>query len=150
MASALRATPCVGICSTTYGDLVCRGCKRFAHEIVGWNTYADEQRTRVWQRLSTLRDASTASFLEVVDAQALRAAAGDLRLLDTAGSSLLGLGYELLRRRARDLQSLAEVGLRAICEAHVTPLAARDAIDAEFLLRSQAHFEHSFHIPVDQ
>ncbi|MEC9132488.1 MAG: DUF1289 domain-containing protein, partial [Pseudomonadota bacterium] len=23
-----RPTPCVGICSTTYGDLVCRGCKR--------------------------------------------------------------------------------------------------------------------------
>ena len=150
MSSALRATPCVGICSTTYGDLVCRGCKRFAHEIVGWNTYADEQRTRVWQRLSTLRDASTASFLEVVDVQVLRAAADDLHLRDTASTSLLGLGYELLRRRARDLQSLAEIGMRAIGEAHRAPVAVRDAIDAEFLLRSQAHFEHSFHIPVDQ
>ncbi len=27
-------TPCVGMCSTTYGDLVCRGCRRFSHEIV--------------------------------------------------------------------------------------------------------------------
>ncbi|MEM9624509.1 MAG: DUF1289 domain-containing protein, partial [Pseudomonadota bacterium] len=34
-----KRTPCVGICSTTYGDLVCRGCKRFAHEIVQWNAY---------------------------------------------------------------------------------------------------------------
>ena len=51
-----RPTPCVGICSTTYGDLVCRGCKRFAHEIVQWNGYDGDQQQRVWQRLKTLRD----------------------------------------------------------------------------------------------
>ena len=27
-------TPCVGICSTTYGDDVCRGCKRFSFEVI--------------------------------------------------------------------------------------------------------------------
>ena len=40
-------TPCVGLCSTTYGDLVCRGCKRFSHEIVNWNRYGDEEKTAV-------------------------------------------------------------------------------------------------------
>ncbi len=29
---------------------ICRGCKRFAHEIVAWNGYTDDQRERVWQR----------------------------------------------------------------------------------------------------
>jgi hypothetical protein len=29
-------TPCVGLCSTVYGDLVCRGCKRFHHEVINW------------------------------------------------------------------------------------------------------------------
>ncbi len=150
MTRGLRATPCVGICSTTYGDLVCRGCKRFAHEIVGWNTYSDEQRTRVWQRLRSLRDASTASFVEIVDVALLHAAVGELRLTDAGGASLLSLGYELLRRRARDLESLAAVGLRAVGDTPRQPLTARDAIDAEFMLRSQAYFEHSFHIQVDQ
>lgn len=32
-------TPCVGLCSTVYGDLVCRGCKRFHHEVIHWNGY---------------------------------------------------------------------------------------------------------------
>jgi predicted Fe-S protein YdhL (DUF1289 family) len=71
----LRRTPCIGICSTTYGDLVCRGCKRFAHEIVEWNGYSDSQQVAVWSRLETLRQGSFALFVEVVDAPALRTAA---------------------------------------------------------------------------
>ncbi|MCZ6890305.1 MAG: DUF1289 domain-containing protein, partial [Gammaproteobacteria bacterium] len=43
----MRRTPCIGICSTTYGDLVCRGCKRYAHEIVDWNRYTEDQRSRI-------------------------------------------------------------------------------------------------------
>ena len=46
----------MGICSTTYGDLVCRGCKRFAHEIISWNGFDESQREIVWSRLLELRD----------------------------------------------------------------------------------------------
>ena len=36
-------TPCLGICSTTsVGDVVCRGCKRYAFEVIDWNGYDDE------------------------------------------------------------------------------------------------------------
>ncbi|MEM6710457.1 MAG: DUF1289 domain-containing protein [Pseudomonadota bacterium] len=62
-----RRTPCVGICSTTYGDLVCRGCKRFAHEITGWNGYSDGQRSDVETRLQTLRAGAIDRFLQVDD-----------------------------------------------------------------------------------
>lgn len=44
-------TPCIGTCSTIYGDAVCRGCSRFHHEIVHWNRYSSEQQTAVWSRL---------------------------------------------------------------------------------------------------
>ena len=37
-------TPCVGICSTTYGDDVCRGCKRFIHEVINWNSFKPEEK----------------------------------------------------------------------------------------------------------
>ena len=37
------STPCLGICSTTFGDEVCKGCKRFAHEIVSWTKYFEER-----------------------------------------------------------------------------------------------------------
>ena len=47
-------TPCVGICSTGFGDDVCRGCKRFVHEVIDWNHYSDTQKNLVWQRLEHL------------------------------------------------------------------------------------------------
>ncbi|WP_317135104.1 DUF1289 domain-containing protein [Piscirickettsia litoralis] len=41
-----KATPCVGLCSTVYGDDVCRGCKRFYHEIIDWNQYDINQKQK--------------------------------------------------------------------------------------------------------
>jgi uncharacterized protein len=149
MSRVLRATPCVGICSTTYGDLVCRGCKRFAHEIVAWNSYSDDQRARVWTRLLRLRDEATASFVAIDSVGSLRAAGRTAHLQRSRDMSLLTLSYELLRRRARAIERLAEIGLRAVRDLPVDPIAVRDAIDAEFQLRSVAYFEHSFHTPVD-
>ena len=49
-------TPCVGRCSTVFGDQVCRGCRRFNHEVIEWNTYTAEQRMVVWQRLNAQLD----------------------------------------------------------------------------------------------
>ena len=149
MSKPMRSTPCVGICSTTYGDLVCRGCKRFSHEIVAWNVYTEDQRERVWTRLQALRDQATGVFVTVLDEQLLRDGARAARIELRAGASLLTLGYELLRRRARDLRSLHDIGLVASDLNRCDPIAVRDAIDAEFHVRSVAYFEHSFHTPVD-
>jgi uncharacterized protein len=149
MSRLLRSTPCVGICSTTYGDLICRGCKRFAHEIVAWNAYSDDQRERVWDRLRALRDQATAAFVEIVDASRLRESSMAARIADAADLSPLSVTYELLRRRARDMGSLSEIGVRAIRLDESEPVRVRDAIDLEFHVRSVAYFERSFHVPVD-
>ena len=62
-------TPCVGLCSTTYGDSVCRGCKRFAHEIVDWNRYDDQQKSAVLSRLTQLVLGVVSRYLLVTNAQ---------------------------------------------------------------------------------
>ncbi|OTG66734.1 DUF1289 domain-containing protein [Acinetobacter silvestris] len=49
-------TPCAGRCSTVFGDAVCRGCRRFNHEVIHWNTYNAEQRLVVWKRLDAQLD----------------------------------------------------------------------------------------------
>jgi predicted Fe-S protein YdhL (DUF1289 family) len=36
-------TPCIGVCSTGIGDVVCRGCKRYAQEVIHWNGYSEQQ-----------------------------------------------------------------------------------------------------------
>lgn len=52
----LSLTPCAGRCSTVFGDQVCRGCRRFNHEVIQWNTYTVEQRLAVWKRLDDQLD----------------------------------------------------------------------------------------------
>ena len=142
-----RRTPCVGICSTTYGDLVCRGCKRFAHEITSWNGYSRDQQSRVWRRLADLRDAATAAHLEICDSRRLDLATVPLCLPNDA--SALTRAYELLRRRSRGIGTLGEVGLRARGDDPPDVTAIRDRIDAEFQRRSVAVYERSFRVVVD-
>ncbi|MEB3767614.1 DUF1289 domain-containing protein [Acinetobacter sp. MD2] len=59
MSSAGRiptVTPCAGRCSTTFGDHVCRGCRRFNHEIIRWNSYTEAQQLAIWKRLDMQLD----------------------------------------------------------------------------------------------
>ena len=137
---ALERTPCVGICSTTYGDLVCRGCKRFAHEIVGWNGYQDSQRALVWRRLNDLLAQSVRMHLRVVDVPRLRAAATAARLADPANLPAEVLAFTVLRVRPGPLPAL---GLAAH-DGTGDPAALVTAIDREFYARSRAHYEASF------
>lgn len=49
---AKTKTPCIGICSTTsLGDLVCRGCKRYGFEVINWNGYDAEAKQAVLSRI---------------------------------------------------------------------------------------------------
>ena len=49
-------TPCAGRCSTVFGDAVCRGCRRFNHEVIRWNAFTAEQHDAVWHRLDAQLD----------------------------------------------------------------------------------------------
>ena len=136
-----RRTPCVGICSTTYGDLVCRGCKRFAHEIVGWNGYLESQRDLVWSRLRRLLGESVRAHLRIVDEERLRTAALAAQVPDAARLPADVLAFETLRLSPLPLDALG------LARVEPGPADVRDAvlaIDREFYLRSRAHFEASF------
>ena len=139
-ARPLRRTPCVGVCSTTYGDLVCRGCKRYAHEIVGWNAYSDDQRERIWTRLNALLTDSVRAHIEVVDEGKLRSVAARLKLRNAAELPAEVLAFRTLRTRAVPLEAL---GLHPRHAGYSSIDAAR-AIDTEFYVRSRAYYEASF------
>jgi hypothetical protein len=156
-----RRTPCVGICSTTYGDLICRGCKRFAHEIVSWNGYTVQQQGRVWQRLEQLRDGCVEANLTIFDESRLRdygagpAVPPDGNLLPEGSQtlpgrgSLLSVAYESLRHAPADV-SLEMLGIRAVDPTRAARSSLREAIDQEFYRRSVAHYERSFKTSLHQ
>ncbi|MDE0348591.1 MAG: DUF1289 domain-containing protein [Gammaproteobacteria bacterium] len=144
-----RTSPCIGVCSTTFGDLVCRGCKRFAHEVVDWNGYEPEQRQAIWRRLAELRDASVAGFLSVTDAEALEAAAARMHIVPVPEQTLLTLAYETLRR-TRGAPDFAALGLATSeAGAAVPPAELFATISREFLTRSTAAYERNFRIPAE-
>ena len=135
-------TPCVGLCSTTYGDLVCRGCKRFSHEIVNWNRYGDEEKRAVWARLVALRDQVVLSLVSVEDEALLDAQRQKHRIPDDTGGTPASRAYGLLRRGARHIRSLGAYGLAPTPEAALWSAAElRDEIDRRFLALSEAHYE---------
>jgi predicted Fe-S protein YdhL (DUF1289 family) len=149
----LKRTPCVGICSTTYGDLVCRGCKRFAHEIVQWNAFEEEQRQLVWERLLAIREGTVRDFLKLLDEPALRSGAKALRILEADAYDPFNLAYEVLRRLQRRPADLADIGLglhpnqQLVMNAQNIPKVLLERIDREFYHRSLAHYERSFRTP---
>jgi predicted Fe-S protein YdhL (DUF1289 family) len=149
----LRRTPCVGICSTTYGDLVCRGCKRFAHEIVQWNGFDEPQRRAVWERLLALRAGAVAALLAVDDHRRLLDAAEQLGLSGAVELAPENLLYELLQRlqwREQGL-TLEQLGVRLLAADAAEPLPEEllAAIDREYYRRSMAQYERNYRIPAE-
>lgn len=130
------------MCSTTYGDLVCRGCRRFSHEIVNWNGYGDEEKLAVWARLNAFKEQVVLGRLEVLDAELLeeKLRAHRVPFADADGPGVRA--YELLRRGARHMRRLEAYGLRALpAFAELEPAALRDVIDRDLLTLSEAHYE---------
>lgn len=151
----LRRTPCIGICSTTYGDLVCRGCKRFAHEIVQWNAYEPAQRRAVWERLLRLRAGAVRAVLTIVDDERLREQVRRAGLAPGEALEIENVLYELLQRlQWRDTEvTLETLGIRlaAGAESHLQPVpeSVLALIDREFYLRSLAQYERNYRIPAE-
>ena len=46
-------SPCIGICSTTYGDDICMGCGRTFEEVNHWNELSDAEKIQINLRLES-------------------------------------------------------------------------------------------------
>lgn len=135
-------TPCVGLCSTVFGDSVCRGCKRFHHEVINWNGYSDEEKQAVWLRLEMLLVQVMAAKLEVFDETLLLKQLEQRKIRFVPHQSPYCWAYQLLARGARVIMQLEAYGIALLPEFRDWELPdLRDAIDREFFLLSEAHFE---------
>lgn len=48
------SSPCIGYCSTSLGDVVCKGCGRTAEEVDRWLLLDEEQTRRIWERVNSM------------------------------------------------------------------------------------------------
>jgi hypothetical protein len=51
--SLLPESPCIGYCSTSFGDEVCIGCGRLSYEVTQWIFMSDVEKQKIWDRIAT-------------------------------------------------------------------------------------------------
>lgn len=134
-------TPCIGICSTTsFGDPVCRGCKRYLFEVINWNSYGEFEKAAVLKRLEKLEVQILDSKLQIVDEARLIEGMRKLGLSFDESLSPLCWVHNLLAKCHPQIPSLAAVGLMAMPEfASLTVSAFSKLVDEELLTLSAAH-----------
>lgn len=106
-------SPCIGICSTVYGDNICRGCKRSYVEVIDWNRYDAAQKQAIHQRLQHNIEKVVADFLVVENANVLKAQLDQVALRPVLYDSPLYWAHEFLRLKANQVKDLQPYGLRA-------------------------------------
>ena len=140
-------TPCVGICSTGIGDCVCRGCKRFAHEVIHWNSYSESQKQIIDRRLEQFLARIVESKLRVVNPELLKWHLEVQQIPFPAHKSPYIWAYELLRAGASQIQDMAAYGLELDAQYRDVDLRTlRQTIDAEFYILSEAHYQRYFQV----
>lgn len=142
-------TPCIGVCSTGIGDVVCRGCKRFSHEVVNWNSYSFEQKKLIDDRLGHFLQQIVETKLRVVDAKKLKWHLTVQHIDHSDHKSPSLWAYELLRAGASQITDLSDYGVELHRESIDTPLTElRRIIDQEFYILSEAHYQRYFAHPI--
>ncbi|MBB3104512.1 DUF1289 domain-containing protein [Azomonas macrocytogenes] len=135
-------TPCNGLCSTVYGDLVCRGCKRFHYEIISWNHYSEKEKQAIWSRLEDLLVQVIASKLEVYDESRLRWQLELQSIRYPADLSAYCWAYQLLVKGSHSTQQLTACGIALLPEFQGLPLSALcNVVDRELLFLSYAYYK---------
>ena len=135
-------TPCLGICSTTYGDDVCKGCKRFVHEIINWPKYSMDERAIVNDRLEEFKLLILKERFKVVDKDLFA-----LKLKENAinyNNSLDPLTwiFDLLRASGSQNLDLAQFGITSLQNFNFKTI--KDELNNEMLELSKAHHERYF------
>lgn len=135
-------TPCIGVCSTGIGDSVCRGCKRFSHEVINWNGYSAEQKKAVDGRLSDFLSQCVRNKLTVTDKALLKWQMEVQQIRYVEQHDEYCWVFSLLKAGAGQISSPQDYGFEVeLCYRQIPLSELREQIDYEFYILSEAHYE---------
>lgn len=142
-------TPCVGICSTTYGDEVCRGCKRFSFEVINWNGFTPEERESVWKRLEKLKTQIMSSRLQILEPELLDKKIKHFQLKIKDDLNDLSKAFELIKQVSESFKDLEEFGIKVFNKKQ-SLIELKEEIEDELYTLSKAHYEKYFVEPLER
>ena len=136
------STPCLGICSTTFGDEVCKGCKRFAHEIVSWTKYSLEEREIINERIEKFKILILSDRFKVIDAELLATKLEEKAINFNHSLDPITWIFDLFRAAGSQEFNLNNYGIKSL--NYFNPKTIKDEINDELLELSEAHHERYF------
>ena len=136
------STPCLGICSTTFGDEVCKGCKRFAHEIVSWTKYSQEEREIVNDRLEKFKIQILQHRFAITDKSLFESMLEEKAINFNHSLDPLTWIFDLFRAAGSQTFDISNFGIKSLVQFN--PKTIRDEINNELLELSEAHHERYF------
>tara|TARA_Y100000816_G_C25802875_1_gene420484 strand:+ start:46 stop:492 length:447 start_codon:yes stop_codon:yes gene_type:complete len=136
------STPCLGICSTTFGDEVCKGCKRFAHEIVSWTKYSLEEREIINDRLEKFKIKILQGRFEIIDPNLLANKLEEKAINFNQSLDPITWIFDLFRAAGSQEFNLNNYGIKSL--NYFNPKTIKDEINDELLELSEAHHERYF------
>ena len=142
MQKTRSTTPCLGICSTTYGDDVCKGCKSFVHEIISWPKYSQDERALVNDRLEKFKVLILQDRFKVHDSELLQIKLKENAINYNNSMDPLTWIFDLLRAAGSQNLDLEQFGITSL--KNYDPMKIRDEINKEFLDLSEAHHQRYF------
>ena len=137
-------TPCVGVCSTVFGDQVCRGCKRFHHEVIEWNGYTDVQKETVWNRLESLKVLIMKSKIFIENQVLLQSKLDSLKISYYDKVDPYCWVFDLIKQASQSINDLSEFGLKPLFEPDLELVELKRLIEEELFTLSDAHYQRYF------
>lgn len=146
-------TPCIGICSTTsLGDRVCRGCKRYGFEVIGWNGYDARARKAVLNRIERLVSQILERKFRIFSVPNLRAGLEQAQVPYDPSLTPYCWLHNLLKKRHQHIGAigaLQDYGVYVLPDyADLSPAELSELVEQELLLLCEAHLERYVELPV--
>ena len=139
------STPCIGICSTTFGDDVCKGCKRFSYEITNWGKFSNEERAVVNSRLEQFKVNILEEKFTITDRNLFESKMNEFSINFNSSLEPLTWIFDLLRASSNNDLILSDFGVEILPKfSNLSLVDLRDLINEEMLQLSEAHFYKFF------
>ncbi len=136
------STPCLGICTTTFGDEVCKGCKRFAHEIISWPKYSENEREIINGRLEQFKIKILQNRFKIFDSELLASKLEEKAINFNHSLEPLTWIFDLFRAAGSQEFELKNYGIQSLIS--FDPKVIKDEINKELLELSEAHHQRYF------
>ena len=139
------STPCIGICSTTFGDDVCKGCKRFSHEITNWGKFSTDERAVVNSRLEQFKTTILEEKFTISDCELFESKMNEFSINFNSSLDPITWIFDLLRASSNKDLNVNDFGVEILpAFSDLSLIELRDLINQEMLQLSEAHYYKFF------